>query len=291
MQQMQGNHEVALSLFEKVLGLRPDNALAYSNLALLQRGAAARASLDAAIGLHPAGPLAPDLWLRSGLMHLRLGQLGLAQHALRRSLELQPGSAVGQALAAETYALRHDYTRAARRAAEASRLQADSRLPRCAYWHALAPRLGGPWVDERARTGYSELLVGCAADHAKVGGGGWHRVERVASAGEAWRLTDRFDEVHWCDAAAPEPPFWPTVRGLLRAKGLLAMQVPLSAPELDEARAQAFALLEDPGDGDDTPEPVPAPAASGGGGPPVSLRLQALELQRRPFQQGDKTEL
>jgi len=105
MQQMQGNTDIARSLYGRALATDPTNAYVYANLALLERGSAstARAHLDQAIALSPGAPQCGEWWARLGAVHWQQRQPGHAQRALRHALRLQPDSAFTHALAAEVH--------------------------------------------------------------------------------------------------------------------------------------------------------------------------------------------
>ena len=92
MQQMQGNAEVAASLYQGALRLAPHEATAYANLALLERGGGARARLEMALRLRPGGGESGGWWAALGASHWAQGQLGHASHATRRALALRPST-------------------------------------------------------------------------------------------------------------------------------------------------------------------------------------------------------
>ena len=239
MQQVQGNKEIALGLYKRVLGLGggmssdegapseqqqqppPHGALAavrahaYTNLAVLETASSkmrARSSLEAALRLAPTADEAAERWLQLATVNWLHAQLPLSRHALRKALALRPHAPFAHALACELHSLRHEYAAAALAAARAEALQTTSspQLPRCARWAALMPRLPVLWgegegeeaVAVRASTrGYKELLLGCGPSHAKLTGGGWHEAVRRVPV-PVWPLADAegsADEIHWCE--------------------------------------------------------------------------------------------
>ena len=152
MQQMQGTGEIARKLYAKVLApwsspeLAPSVdvlAHAYGNLAQLERGAAARRQLEAALSLLPAGESAAVWWREVAAVHAVGAKTSLARHAARKAIKLRPDSAFAHALSGELDLTRHEWGKAHDGFARADALQAASapEMPPCARWSSIAPRL------------------------------------------------------------------------------------------------------------------------------------------------------
>ena len=152
MQQMQGNGEIARKLYAKVLApwsspeLAPSVdvlAHAYGNLAQLERGAAARRQLEAALSLLPAGESAAVWWREVAAVHAVGAKTSLARHAAKKAIKLRPDSAFAHALSGELDLTRHEWGKAHDGFARADALQAASapEMPPCARWSSIAPRL------------------------------------------------------------------------------------------------------------------------------------------------------
>ena len=286
MQQMQGNGEIARKLYAKVLApwsspeLAPSVdvlAHAYGNLAQLERGAAARRQLEAALSLLPAGESAAVWWREVAAVHAVGAKTSLARHAAKKAIKLRPDSAFAHALSGELDLTRHEWGKAHDGFARADALQAASapEMPPCARWSSIAPRLErAQWWGGRAPatalpaarwsgrcaghapTGaaaaeYRELLLGCGDDHIKALGGGLHAAaRRAAGATVPLPFEDcAFDEVHWCAPTLAAAEAWAEIRRVLRPTGLV--QVAAGLPHPPESFAPVDAA---PGEEDDAPD-------------------------------------
>ena len=154
MQQMQGNGEIARKLYAKVLApwsspeLAPSVdvlAHAYGNLAQLERGAAARRQLEAALSLLPAGESAAVWWREVAAVHAVGAKTSLARHAARKAIKLRPDSAFAHALSGELDLTRHEWGKAHDGFARADALQAASapEMPPCARWSSIGATVLG----------------------------------------------------------------------------------------------------------------------------------------------------